>query len=496
MKTPIGILGVKYLLRNEKHYSGYPIHTDTQLNNFFLMGVMQMDKKNKEELVVPELLLTVAEALKPSSDLMQIPLQIEKKNAILLYIKTVVDGAQIQNNIIKPFFELASIDHFEAYINSLPNKIEMPSPDQLAIDLTMGKLLIAIQDRMVLLDFRLVHTDNVHEAILEPTINGPQFALSEDLETNINMIRQRYNNKSLKVELLTLNDRTHRTISILYDETTVKDSALKIVKHKLDELDMSIIQSAGDLQLYLNDSKLTLFPSTILTERPDRIVYNIVSGKVILLVDGSAHAVLAPVIFFDFMVSMEDNYHSFWISRLAIVLRYLGLLTCVLLPGIYVAVTSYNPEVLRIELALSVAGSRIGVPYPSFLEVLFMLIYIEFLTEASIRLPKAVSATATTVGGLILGTALSEAALASNVMIIVVSLVAIATFIIPVNEMSFAVRIGRFTLLVFTSLFGLTGLMLGFLGSIMYLTNKESFGETYLRIYWKSQKQELKGNTK
>lgn len=167
-----------------------------------------------------------------------------------------------------------------------------------------------------------------------------------------------------------------------------------------------------------------------------------------------------------------------------------------MLPGLYVAFTSYNPEILRIELALSVAGSRIGVPYPSFIEVILMLIFIEFLTEASIRLPKAVSATATTVGGLILGTALTEAALASNVMIIIVALVAIATFIIPVNEMSFAIRIGRTSLLIFATLFGLIGLTLGFLGSIMYLTNKESFGETYLRIYWKNQKQELKGTTK
>lgn len=462
----------------------------------FLMGVMHMDKNNKKVSVVPDLMLTVIEALKPSSDLMQIPLHIEKKNAILLFIKTVVDGAQIQNTIIKPFFELASEEHFEAYINSLPNKIDMPSPDQLVTDLTMGKLLIAVQDRLVLLDFRLVHTENVHEAIMEPTIHGPQFALSEDLETNINIIRQRFNNKSLKVETQQLNDKTHRAIGILYDDTAVKTRVLEMIKLKLKKLDMSIIQTSGDLQLYLNDSKFTIFPSTILTERPDRIIYNIDSGKVILLVDGSPHAIIAPVVFFDFLVSMEDNYHSFWISKSAIVLRYLGLITCVLLPGLYVAVTSYNPEVLRIELALSVAGSRIGVPYSSFLEVMLMLIFIEFLTEASIRLPKAVSATATTVGGLILGTALTEAALASNVMIIVVALVAIATFIIPVNEMSFSVRIGRFALLIFTTLFGLTGLVLGFLGSIMYLTNKESFGETYLRFYWKSQKQELKGSKK
>lgn len=455
-----------------------------------------MTDKNEDKQNIPQLMKKVAGELKPSSDLIQTPLKIEDKHATLLYIKTVVDGARIQDSIIRPFYELASQEHFEAYINSLPNKLELPADEQLPIDLTMGKLLIALGDQCALLDYRLVHTEQMLDAELEPTIHGPQLALSEDLETNINVIRQRFNNKSLKVETPQLNDRTHRTIALLYDETIVKKQALKMVKQKLEELDMSIIQTSGDLQLYLNDSKVTLFPSTILTERPDRAVYNLNAGKVILLVDGSPHAILAPVIFFDFMVSMEDNYHTFLISKSTLALRYLGLLTCVLLPGLYIAFTAYNPDILRIELALSVAGSRIGVPYPSFIEVILMMIFIEFLTEASIRLPKAISGTATTVGGLILGTALTDAGLASNIMIIIVALVAIATFIIPVNEMSFAIRIGRMLLVLFSSIFGLVGLTLGLLGSILYLTNKESFGETYLRLYWKDQKQELKGTTK
>lgn len=474
----------------------YICRRSSGLNTLFVIGDLRMRKKTRGEPTPPELMVKMAEKLKPSSDVMQIPLQIERKSAILLYIKTVVDGARLQDSIIKPFFELSSEEHFIAYINSLPNKIDLPSQEQLSIDITTGNVLVAVQDQLFLLDFRQVNTDVVHEAILEPTIHGPQFGLSEDLETNINLIRQRFHNDSLKILTPKLKDRTNRPIAILYDETVVRTDALDQINSKLDKLDMPVIQTSADLQLYLNDSKFSLFPSTILTERPDRIVYNLDSGKIILLVDGSPHAVLAPVIFFDFMVSMEDNYHTFWISRLTILLRYFGLFTCILLPALYVAITSYSPDVFRTELALTVAGSRIGVPYPSFIEVLFMLTFIEFLTEASARLPKAISATATTVGGLILGTAITEASLASNIMIIVVALVAIATFIIPVNEMGFAVRVCRVALLISTSLFGLAGLILSFLGIIMYLVDKESFGETYLRIYWKSQKRELEGNAK
>src|SRR5690606_21251814 len=121
-----------------------------------------------------------------------------------------------------------------------------------------------------------------------------------------------------------------------------------------------------------------------------------------------------PVVFFDFMRSMEDNYHVFGISLFMNLLRYLGLFICLLLPSLYIAMTSYSPDILRVELALTVAGGRIGVPYPSFIEVLFMLFFLELLIEASMRLPKSISGTATTVGGLILGSAATEAALTST----------------------------------------------------------------------------------
>lgn len=93
----------------------------------------------------------------------------------------------------------------------------------------------------------------------------------------------------------------------------------------------------------------------------------------VILIDGNPSSVIAPIVFFDFMTSMEDNYRSYWVTKFTVFLRYLGLFVCLVLPGLYVAVTSFNPEIFRVELALSIAGSRLGVPYSSFVEVLFML---------------------------------------------------------------------------------------------------------------------------
>ncbi|MEZ7173261.1 spore germination protein [Sporosarcina sp. OR05] len=440
----------------------------------------------------PILVQRLAHHLQPSADIIQTPLHIDGTKAHVLYLKSVVDGQLLQTIVIKPFFELRAADSFVQYLSSLPNKVDVPAERQLLIELTKGNVLVVVGQRTFLLDIKKSVTNTVLETALEPTIHGPQFGLSESLETNLNIIRHRYYTSSLVVETASLNDESNRPIAILYDEKHVDTHVLDLVKERLKDLKNPLIQSTGDLELYLNNQKLTLFPDTLLTERPDRIAYNLATGKVVLLVDGSPQATMAPAVFFDFMVSMEDHYHSFWISLSTLMLRYAGLLTCIILPALYVAIISFNPDVIRTELALTVAGSRIGVPYPSYIEVLFMLVFIELLTEASIRLPKAVSATATTVGGLILGTAVVEAALASNIMIIVVSLVAISTFVIPINEMSFSIRISRFFLLLYASLFGLAGVIIGMLGIMMYLTNKESFGKPYLKMYWKNRNDELK----
>lgn len=432
----------------------------------------------------------VVEKMNHSEDILTIPLQLGDNYAFVLFIKTVVDGLKLQNIIIKPFFELKSTEFFSSYIQSLPDIAKMKTGDELLIQLSKGHVLLAIQDQFFLVDVKMITADSPQPAIMEPTIYGPQLALSEAIETNLNMIRHRYLEPSLTIETVQLKDKSHQSIALIYDKKIVKQSVLDEIQKKIKELDNPLIESSGDLQLFLNSTKFSLFPVLLLTERPDRITYNLANGKVVIMMDGSPQAIVAPVVFYDFMVSMEDNYHSFWISIFTLILRYVGLLTCILLPAMYVAVTSYTPDIFRVELALSVAGSRLGVPYPSFIEVLFMLLFMEFLIEASIRLPKAISATATTVGGLILGTAATEAALTSNIMIIIVSAVAITSFVIPISEMSFAIRICRYLLLAFTTLFGTVGLMLGFLGVIMFLTNKESFGEPFLKINWKSTKRE------
>lgn len=453
----------------------------------------RLQTKKKKTTSQTNLIDLLAEKLEPSFDIINQKFQTDNITVHLLYLKTVVDNDQIQNYIIKPFFEMGSIQLFDSYIASLPQNNKIETNEKVLSQLSRGSVLVQIQEQNYLLDLKKITTNLVLETNIEPTIQGPELGLSEDIQTNLNIIRHRYHNISLKIETHQIGTSNNQTLAILYDQENVNDSVLKNLQEKVKNLKHSVILSSSELQRLLNDKKWTFMPIMMITERSDRVIQNIAGGKVVLILDGTPNAIITPSVFFDFMTSMDDKYLPFGVSKFLKVLRYFGLFICLLLPGVYVAVTSYNPEVLRSELAFSVAGSRVGVPFPSFIEVLFLLVFMELLTEASIRLPRAVSGTATTVGGLILGTAATEAALTSNIMVIIVSAVAIATFAIPINEMSFAIRIVRYVLLFFGTTAGITGLILSFLAFVLYLTNLESFGEPYLKLFVQRKKVETKG---
>ncbi|MCB5934965.1 MAG: spore germination protein [Caldibacillus thermoamylovorans] len=452
-----------------------------------------MQTKKKKTTSQTNMIDLLAEKLEPSFDIINQKLQSDNITVHLLYLKTVVDNDQIQNYIIKPFFEMGSIQLFDSYIASLPQNNKIETNEKVLSQLSRGSVLVQIQEQNYLLDLKKITTNIVLETNIEPTIQGPELGLSEDIQTNLNIIRHRYHNVSLKIDTHQIGTSNNQTLAILYDQESVNDSVLKNLQEKVKNLNHSVILSSSELQRLLNDKKWTFMPIMMITERTDRVIQNIAGGKVVLILDGTPNAIIAPSVFFDFMTSMDDKYLPFGISKFLKVLRYFGLFICLLLPGVYVAVTSYNPEILRSELAFSVAGSRVGVPFPSFIEVLFLLVFMELLTEASIRLPRAISGTATTVGGLILGTAATEAALTSNIMVIIVSAVAIATFAIPINEMSFAIRLIRYVLLFFGTIAGITGLILSFLAFVLYLTNLESFGEPYLKLFIQRKKVETKG---
>jgi spore germination protein KA len=401
----------------------------------------------------------------------------------IMYFTSLCDLNVLKKEIAHPFLHSSTTADFRRVLSSALSCSPLDRDSDLGSTLLGGHVVIDFENQLYKLKAEKAGNNQPTEAVAETTLQGPQLAFSEDAETNMQILRTRYPFPSLIAEEYRLGKVTQTKAYVVYDKTKVNEKILAVFKRKLDAIEADFVQAAGQVEALMTDRKYRWLPIMIITERPDRAVLNLSQGKIVLILNGTPFTLSAPAVFHDFITAMDDLYQPFVVTRTLIILRYLGLLVTVTLPALYIAIVSYNPEMIRVQFALSVAGSRAAVPYASFIEVILMLFLIEALVEASLRLPRYIGATATTVGGLILGQAAQQAGLASSMMIIVTSAVAITNFLIPINAMSFAIRVAKYPLILLSALFGVVGLVAGLFALTLYTARLESFGMPFFRFF-------------
>ncbi|WP_341281709.1 spore germination protein [Paenibacillus sp. FSL H8-0537] len=399
----------------------------------------------------------------------------------IAYISSLCDEQMISNYVIVPFMKEEV--PYDKQLRTISDYLVVDDSATWTDLLLKGNILIEAQGIVYSLYTAKIISNESTQTQVESAIQGPQLALNEDLKKSLNLIRSMYHSPELCVEKHTVGSLSKTEIIVLFDQRRVDPTVLNQLRQRLTKAQTEMLQAAGELETILTGKQWHLFPTVLITERPDRITTAISNGKIAILIKGNMFALVLPVTFFDFMHAVEDNYEAFWMTRTLILLRYVAVVLTITLPALYVSIISYNPELFRVQLALSIAGSRSAVPYPSFIEVMVMLFMIEALIEASIRLPRYIGSTATTVGGLILGQAAQQAGLVSSIMIIVTSVVAISNFVVPVNSLSFAIRFLKYPLIVMAIFFGITGVTVGAFMYVVYLCNLRSFGKPYFRMF-------------
>ncbi len=294
------------------------------------------------------------------------------------------------------------------------------------------------------------------------------------------LIRRRIRDPNLVFRHLKVGQRARNDLVIAYIEGITKPELLKEVETRLKEVEIDIILDSGYIEQMIEDVWWSPFNTIQDTERPDEIAAGLTEGRVAILVDNSPFALLAPATFNTQMLSPEDYYLRWPVANFVRLLRFIASFTALVTPSLYIAVTSFHPEMIPTQLALSIAGTREGIPFPAFVEAVIMELALELLREAGIRLPGPIGQTIGIVGGLVIGDAAVRARLVSPIMVIVVALTAIAGFIIPTYSLGFGLRITRFFLMILASLLGIYGLTLGMLILLGHLATVTSFGVSFL----------------
>ncbi len=332
----------------------------------------------------------------------------------------------------------------------------------------------------------------ISEPVSETLIRGPREGFTETLPVNTAMIRRWIADPRLRVDEVRIGTRTKTPVRLIYLADVANPDLVREIKERLAAIAIDGILESGYLEQFIADNRWTLFPLLQSTERSDKVAAGILEGRVGILVDKSPFALIVPATVNELYQSPEDYYFHPMLGTFLRFFRLLGSNLAVAFSGLYVALASFNPELLPTNLAFAIAESRRGVPYPLLVEVLFLEIAVEIFREAGLRLPSNISQML----GIVAGTALTYAAvmahLVSGTSVVVVAIGAVASFSAPNFSVSIPWRILKFVLILSAGALGIIGLTLAGVTILAHAATLSSFGTPYLAPWGPLQPYELR----
>nr|WP_206155065.1 spore germination protein [Clostridium muellerianum] len=321
---------------------------------------------------------------------------------------------------------------------------------------------------------------NIEEPVVESVIRGPREGFTESIATNIALIRKKIKSTNLKMESFKLGRETRTNVTISYLSHIANGNIVKELKERINKIDCNAVLGANYIKEYIEDEHISGFPTIFSTERPEVVAGKLLEGRIAIFVDGTPLVCTVPAIFIEFFFTSEDYYLNFIPVTINRWIRYISFIIALILPGSYVAITTFHQEVIPTPLLVTIMKARSGVPYPALVECLLMLFAYEILREAGVRMPRAVGQAISVVGALVLGQAAVEAGLVSTPMIIVVAITAISSFAVPLSDLNMAITFPRFIFLILGGTFGLLGLIIGTIILLLKLISIRSFGVPYM----------------
>jgi len=315
---------------------------------------------------------------------------------------------------------------------------------------------------------------SVSESFTEENVRASREGFVEPLRLNLTLIRRRIKSNLLVFEILKVGSVSNTEVALCYLKDRVSREMLRSVRKRLSEIEMEVVLESGFIEPFFESSRLSLFSSTGHTERPDTLCAKLLEGRIGIIVDGTPFVLVMPFLFSENFQSFDDYTNKPYYASFMRVLKYFAFFISILLPGLYVGLANFNPEIIPSRLLYNITLSQQSTPMPLMYEAIFIHIVYEVVREAGLRLPRPVGHAVSLIGALVIGDAAVNAGLIGSPMVMTVAFTAITSFIVPLLYEPITVL--RFAFILIGGMLGPFGITLGLCALLLNICAINTYG--------------------
>ena len=442
----------------------------------------------------------IKEKLHDSSDFKSRVVQFFGTEIVVCYIADITDNMLLNDTLLNPITTAEEMK-FDDILTELKESVlsnqdvcEVKDIQTATNKLLAGNTLILVDNANAILacDMEKITVRAVQEPPTSVVIKGPREGFTESLKFNLALIRKRVKSEDLVIKTVELGELTKTQICLTYFNSVADKKVVKEILNRLKQIKIDGVLDSHYLVSYLQKNPRSLFKQVGDTEKPDVLVGKMLEGRVGILVDGSPIALTLPFILIEDLHNSDDYYSQPIRVTFIRVLRLIGVVLAVLLPGVYVALEKFHYKILPTEFLITIMNTTEGIPFSPFMEIIFVVLLFEILYEANLRMPQYFGMAMSIVGALILGETAVSAGLVSPPAVMIVALSGITFYIIPGQAAQFSIL--RLITVVIGACVGLYGVLLFSVFILSYLCSFDNYNSAYLAPTAPFIKQDQKDN--
>ncbi len=428
-----------------------------------------------------ENLVVFRKSFQDSVDFVQREFSLGETRAAILSVEGLIDKKLITQGILRPILEApilqldgdAKMRYIRDQVLAMSDQMQVGTFAEAMDKLMSGFAVLAMDGCNFMIAFGVQGFSfrGIQEPSNEKAQRGSREGFVEPLQINISMIRRRMKTPNLMFERMILGTQSQTAVALCYLRGTVSPEIVQKIRSSLRQAQLETVLAAGYLIPFLEQGGV--FSSVGISERPDTVCGKVAEGRVAILVDGVPNVLVVPHLFVENFQSFDDYANRPFYAAFTRWLKYLAFFIAIFLPGFFVAIGTFHPELLPEPLLVRIAEAEANTPFPLMAEAIVLHFMYEIMREAGLRVPSNLTHAVSIVGALVIGETAVSAGLIGGPTLLIIAMTAIAGYVVP--KLYEPIAILRLVFIIIGGILGIWGILLCFGGVLLNISSESAY---------------------